>query len=1224
MTRPPPGVSFAQFFPNAPKVRAEAHGRNDRDRTRQITDHVDSSAFIPVTHDTGSVTFSRSQVNGGGAMPTGQGDDDSPLGDIPSTVNSTSSHASSSSSVFSNAAARLPNFGTSRVSSHALAVSSPLHHANSTNPFPQGSTPPQTEKFVNGVESRSRPTPVDLPRAAREVAREAGSSAKGRKCTYDPILERLRNKAVSKTAKPIYKEFGFDDVPAPQDPRLEKGGRLGYINTDFYLPRARFSPAPENLKPYPYDPKTSIGPGPPTQIVVTKYNPLIPFNKVTAIFATFGDIAESSNKMHPETGSYLGFATIRYRDSKRADRPSITAIDAARRAVQARGIKVDSEMVKVEYDPEGRRSRRMLEGHLRRERDKLEKEREKSAQAALAAKAAADLKLSTNSFARPPPTGPKAPATSRASQPPITQPNPPLASTSRAPANLEPKDISTQLANDPYIFIDCQSVPLLTSILPHMKKRLKNYAFNDIRIDKTGYYVIFSNSFTGKMEAERCFRAVNHTEFFTYNMSMQLCLPRTRASTPVDRKRSPSPERNNRRVQQLRAEEDAARRRREEEADIEEERKQRAKNFDPVMEAVQVVQREMMEHLIRHIRTQVAAPSLSDFLDPVNHATKRRQLNIDVAEEDDDATMTDAFDTSRMGTPNSRADPIERRTGRFEAKALPKIRKSKAKGTAYRSTFVDPFSRKRAPVSRPAFRSLHHRLKSFDSDFESEDDTDAKTLAAAEAEAAASRPQSRMSTDEDNWAPGEEDSMTEASVAVVDKTLSKKRKLVSAADMASKRQKQLEEDSFVAKFDEVKSEVSEDIGAEADVPYDNDSSLSRSQTPLSSVLKGAKKKSIKPRSAMAKQALDEQAKWSQTADDDETPEPPSLPQKLIPTPREPQKYDEHRFSTEPLSRAFLLQDNFKPDISTLALLHLGAKDGPDLAKLGRKFPTAEIGSAELWLWQKQRIRELNTRDPSVHKPLSISGYYVPNPTGCARTEGVKKILNSEKSKYLPHHIKVQKVREEREARVKNGKDSTPTTAEASKIAADKLIAKGNSRANRATNRRYVADLNDQKKTLGQDSDVFKFNQLKKRKKPVKFARSAIHNWGLYTMEDIHKDDMIIEYVGEEVRQQISEIRENRYLKSGIGSSYLFRIDENTVIDATKKGGIARFINHSCMPNCTAKIIKVEGSKRIVIYALREITMNEELTYDYKFEREIGSLDRIPCLCGTAACKGFLN
>ncbi|TKA65643.1 Histone-lysine N-methyltransferase, H3 lysine-4 specific [Cryomyces minteri] len=118
--------------------------------------------------------------------------------------------------------------------------------------------------------------------------------------------------------------------------------------------------------------------------------------------------------------------------------------------------------------------------------------------------------------------------------------------------------------------------------------------------------------------------------------------------------------------------------------------------------------------------------------------------------------------------------------------------------------------------------------------------------------------------------------------------------------------------------------------------------------------------------------------------------------------------------------------------------------------------------------------------------------------------------------------------------------------------------------------------------------------------------------------------MIIEYVGEKIRQKVADMREERYTKQGIGSSYLFRMAEDEIIDATKKGGIARFINHSCSPNCTAKIIKVDGTKRIVIYALRDIAKNEELTYDYKFEREIGSDDRIPCLCGSVGCKGFLN
>src|SRR3954447_3542445 len=93
-----------------------------------------------------------------------------------------------------------------------------------------------------------------------------------------------------------------DDAPSA-DPRLLKGGRLGYINTDFHKPKSRLRHAPYLLKPYVYDVKTSIGPGPPTQVVVTGFDPLYNFTSVTAYFSSFGEIAESSNKMHPDTGS---------------------------------------------------------------------------------------------------------------------------------------------------------------------------------------------------------------------------------------------------------------------------------------------------------------------------------------------------------------------------------------------------------------------------------------------------------------------------------------------------------------------------------------------------------------------------------------------------------------------------------------------------------------------------------------------------------------------------------------------------------------------------------------------------------------------------------------------------------------------------------------------------------------------------------------------------------
>lgn len=84
-----------------------------------------------------------------------------------------------------------------------------------------------------------------------------------------------------------------------------------------------------------------------------------------------------------------------------------------------------------------------------------------------------------------------------------------------------------------------------------------------------------------------------------------------------------------------------------------------------------------------------------------------------------------------------------------------------------------------------------------------------------------------------------------------------------------------------------------------------------------------------------------------------------------------------------------------------------------------------------------------------------------------------------------------------------------------------------------------------------------------RKKQLRFAKSGIHDWGLFAMESIAADEMVTEYVGEVIRQPIADIRERRYEEMGIGSSYLFRVDQDTIIDATTKGNLARFINHSC-------------------------------------------------------------
>ncbi|KAJ6411803.1 hypothetical protein OIU84_004973 [Salix udensis] len=79
------------------------------------------------------------------------------------------------------------------------------------------------------------------------------------------------------------------------------------------------------------------------------------------------------------------------------------------------------------------------------------------------------------------------------------------------------------------------------------------------------------------------------------------------------------------------------------------------------------------------------------------------------------------------------------------------------------------------------------------------------------------------------------------------------------------------------------------------------------------------------------------------------------------------------------------------------------------------------------------------------------------------------------------------------------------------------------------------------------AELLKATQLKARKKHLRFQRSKIHDWGLVAQEPIESEDLVVEYVGELIRPQISDIRERLYEKMGIGSSYLFRLDDGYVV-----------------------------------------------------------------------------
>lgn len=135
-------------------------------------------------------------------------------------------------------------------------------------------------------------------------------------------------------------------------------------------------------------------------------------------------------------------------------------------------------------------------------------------------------------------------------------------------------------------------------------------------------------------------------------------------------------------------------------------------------------------------------------------------------------------------------------------------------------------------------------------------------------------------------------------------------------------------------------------------------------------------------------------------------------------------------------------------------------------------------------------------------------------------------------------------------------------------------------------------------------------------------RSDIDGCGVFATRDIQVGEMIIEYVGEIIRPILSDLREVRYLKKGIGC-YMFQIEPGLIVDATVCGNAARYINHSCAPNCYSRTIATDNDRKVVvIFAKRNIQRGEELTYDYLFPYD--DADRVKCGCGTDQCKGWMN
>ena len=141
-------------------------------------------------------------------------------------------------------------------------------------------------------------------------------------------------------------------------------------------------------------------------------------------------------------------------------------------------------------------------------------------------------------------------------------------------------------------------------------------------------------------------------------------------------------------------------------------------------------------------------------------------------------------------------------------------------------------------------------------------------------------------------------------------------------------------------------------------------------------------------------------------------------------------------------------------------------------------------------------------------------------------------------------------------------------------------------------------------------------------KYISVKKSKIHNNGVYAKKDIKKGTRIIQYIGEIISKDEGNKRAAEQYKSAkknknLGSVYVFELNKKYDLDGNFKYNIARFINHSCEPNCKFTIKK----NKIWIIAKKNIKKGEELNYDYGYDLEDYKSHR--CKCGSKSCLGYI-
>ncbi|XP_061691985.1 histone-lysine N-methyltransferase, H3 lysine-36 specific isoform X2 [Syngnathoides biaculeatus] len=139
---------------------------------------------------------------------------------------------------------------------------------------------------------------------------------------------------------------------------------------------------------------------------------------------------------------------------------------------------------------------------------------------------------------------------------------------------------------------------------------------------------------------------------------------------------------------------------------------------------------------------------------------------------------------------------------------------------------------------------------------------------------------------------------------------------------------------------------------------------------------------------------------------------------------------------------------------------------------------------------------------------------------------------------------------------------------------------------------------------------------------VEIFRTLSRGWGLRSVSDIKKGAFVSEYVGEVIDEEECRARIKHAQEKDIFNFYMLTLDKDRIIDAGPKGNQARFMNHSCQPNCETQKWTVNGDTRVGLFALQDIPKGVELTFNYNLEC-LGN-GKTACKCGAPNCSGFLG